>query len=61
MSEISPFDYILCCKALALYLFSIVLVDYASAVPHLSSNVPFPVHEFNELFHFHAQLHNRNA
>jgi hypothetical protein len=47
--------------ALALYLFSIVLVDYASAVPHLSSNVPFPVHEFNELFHFHAQLHNRNA
>jgi hypothetical protein len=32
MSEICPFDCILCCKALALYLFSIVL-DVDSAVP----------------------------
>ena len=46
-------DYILCCKALALYLFSIVV-----AVPHLSSNDPFPMRDFNGLSHFHANYYN---
>jgi hypothetical protein len=47
---------ILCCKALVLCLFSIVSaavldVDFA-AVPYPSSNVPFPVHGFKQVFHF---------
>src|ERR1051325_3188016 len=54
MFVISLFDCILCCKALVLSLFSI-LFDFA--VPYLSSNVPFLMHAFNEVFHFHAQRH----
>jgi hypothetical protein len=62
MSEISLFGCILCCKALTLYLFAIVLVaaavvavavhgvDFDFAVPSLSSNVPFPMHDFKCVF-----------
>ncbi|MFL6430658.1 MAG: hypothetical protein ACJ71X_04255, partial [Nitrososphaeraceae archaeon] len=39
--------------ALVLCLFSILFVESA-AVPSLSSNVPFPTLEFDEVFHFHA-------
>jgi hypothetical protein len=45
MSVISLFGYFLCCNALVLCLFSIAFVD--SAVPYPSSNVPFPMHDFN--------------
>jgi hypothetical protein len=51
------FDCILCCKALVLYLFSIVsaaVLDVDSAVPYPSSNVPFPMHDFDGVFHFDA-------
>jgi hypothetical protein len=59
MSEISLFGCSLYCKAFALYLSSIVIdaavldVDFAD-VPYLSSNVPFPMHDFKWVFHFHA-------
>ena len=53
--RLSLFGCILCCKALALYLFSIVaVVDIGLAVPFLSSNVTFPIHDFKEVFHFGA-------
>jgi hypothetical protein len=57
MFVISLFGYTLCYKALVLCLFSIVSaavldVDLAG-VPYLSSNVPFPVHDFKWVFHFH--------
>jgi hypothetical protein len=54
-SEISLFDCFLCCKALVLCLFivsaAVLDVDFA-AVPYPSSNVPFPVHGFKQVFHF---------
>jgi hypothetical protein len=56
MFAISLFGCILCCKAPALCLFSIVSADVLdfAAVPYLSSNVPFPTHEFEWMFHFDA-------
>jgi hypothetical protein len=42
----------------AALLFSIVLVADFAAVPYLSSNVPFPMHGFNGVFHFHALYYN---
>jgi hypothetical protein len=53
MFVISLFGCILCCRALALYLFSIALVDLLG-VPYLSSNVSFPMHDFGRVFHFDA-------
>jgi hypothetical protein len=32
------------------YLFSIAAVDFVLGVPYLSSNVPFPTHDFNDVF-----------
>jgi hypothetical protein len=56
---ISLFGCILCCKAPALCLFSIVAVFAVVldvvAVPYLSSNVPFPMHDFKWVFHFYFQ------
>ncbi|MFL6382013.1 MAG: hypothetical protein ACJ72S_12085, partial [Nitrososphaeraceae archaeon] len=53
---ISLFGCILCCIALALCPFSSVsaaLDVLDSAVPYLSSNVPFPMSVFKKAFHFH--------
>jgi hypothetical protein len=58
--EISLFGCSLYCKALALSLFSILfdavvdVLDLDSGVPYSSSNVPFPMHDFKWVFHFHA-------
>jgi hypothetical protein len=32
------------------YLFSIAAVDFVLGLPYVSSNVPFPTHDFNDVF-----------
>jgi hypothetical protein len=51
---ISLFDCILCCIVLVLYLSSIVVA--VPAVPYLSSNVPFSMYDFKQVFHFHTDF-----
>jgi hypothetical protein len=39
---------------IAVFSFAVGVVVGAADVPFLSSNVPFPMHDFEGVFHFHA-------